>query len=284
MTLSITSVLSGMMDMVKQRIGPLIGMAVVYYVVQIVLTVIFFRAIRASMGAMAMGGGSPFDAGLGFGMIFSILIFSIVFLLLYFAQSISMTHHASPLHTPEFGQSFMAGIKSMPTLLGLTLIMIVVFIAFVIVAVIAALPFALMGDTGTVIYVILLIIVTIYIACRLMLVMPVIAVDGVTNPITAIQRSWVLTHGNALKIFLAYAAFIVLLLALIFVLTLVFGRSLAALADPTMGMSAMSGGLAIILILGFMLMRVVVYAIITAFMASLHAALAGPENLAETFG
>lgn len=284
MTLSIRSVLSRMMDMVKQRIGPLIGMAVLYYVVQIVLTFLFFGAIGASIGAMAMAGGSPFDTGLGFGMIFSMLIFYIVFLLLYFAQSISMTHHASPVLTPEFGESFMVGIKSMPTLLGLTLIMIVAYIAFAIVAGIASIPFALMGDTGSVLYVILLIVLTIYIACRLMLVMPVIAVDGVTNPITAVQRSWALTRGNALKIFLAYAAFIVLLVAAIFILVLVFGGSMAALTDPTMGMSAMSGGLAVILILGFMLMMVVVYVVITAFMASLHAALAGPETLADTFG
>lgn len=282
MNLSIGSVLSRMMDMVRRRLGALVGLAVVYYVLQIILSVMFAGMIGASM--MTMGSASPMDLNLGIGVILGGLVFYVIFLLLYFAQSVAMTHHASPILAPDFGQSFMVGLKSLPTLFGLTLLMIVAYIAFVIVAGIAALPFAMMGETGSQLFAVLLLIVSLYFACRLALVMPVIAVDEVKNPITAIRRSWVLTRGNALKIFLAYLVFSIILIVALFALFAAFGGSVFALVDPANGMSAMGSGLIVGMILVFMLLMIVVYVVMTAFMASLHAALAGPETVAETFG
>ena len=109
MNLSIGSVLSRMMDMVRRRLGALVGLAVVYYVLQIILSVMFAGMIGASM--MTMGSASPMDLNLGIGVILGGLVFYVIFLLLYFAQSVAMTHHASPILAPDFGQSFMVGIK-----------------------------------------------------------------------------------------------------------------------------------------------------------------------------
>ncbi len=284
MNLSIGSVLSRMMDMVRQRLGALVGLAVVYFVLQIILSVVFAGAISASMMTMGMGGASPMDAGFGIGVILGGLVFYVTFLLLYFAQSVAMTHHASPILTPDFGQSFMVGLKSLPTLLGLTLLMIVAYIAFAIVAGIAAVPFAMMGEAGSQLFAVLLLIASLYLACRLALAIPVIAVDEVKNPITAIKRSWVLTRGNALKIFLAFLVFTIILIVALFALFAAFGGSMVALTDPVSGMSALGGGLVVGMILVFMLLMIVVYVVMTAFMASLHASLAGPETVADTFG
>ena len=54
---------------------------------------------------------------------------------------------------------------------------------------------------------------------RLILVGPVMAIEGIRNPISAIVRSWVIVKGNTNDV----AAFIVLLVVALIVLSLVFG-------------------------------------------------------------
>ena len=45
-------------------------------------------------------------------------------------------------------------------------------------------------------------VVLIYLACRFVIIVPVIAVDGERNPINAMRRSWALTQANIVQIFI----------------------------------------------------------------------------------
>ena len=79
------------------------------------------------------------------------------------------------------------------------------------------------GSTGlAVVAVIALLISVIYMALRLSLLAPVVAVDRVRNPVAAIQRSWALTKGNAGGIALFF-----LLLIIVFIVVSVMALAIA---------------------------------------------------------
>ncbi len=70
-----------------------------------------------------------------------------------------------------------------------------------------------------------------YIAVRTSLSAPVIAVDGVRNPIAALSRSWRLTEGSVLRIMVFYAL-ILLAFAVVLSVVLTLSGLLLALALP----------------------------------------------------
>ena len=117
----------------------------------------------------------------------------------------------------------------------------------------------------------------IYITFRLILTVTVIAVDGVANPVSVLQRSWVLTKGNIGRIFL-----FIMLLGLI-------GLVILASASAIIGLIAT-------LVLGAATSKIVVAVVasgltalftlvLIAVIAAIHRQLAGPSVAAmrETF-
>lgn len=84
-------------------------------------------------------------------------------------------------------------------------------------ALVAAVIVAIGAGSGSVGAAILLgfvaVIALIYVSLRLLMILPVIAIDRVRNPVQVFKRSWALTQGNAGPIFLfmllVFAAFIV---------------------------------------------------------------------------
>ncbi len=123
---------------------------------------------------------------------------------------------------------------------------------------------------------IVLVVALIYIAVKLSLVAPVIGIDKVYNPFTAIVRSWRLTKGNSLRLF----AFFVLLVIALLVVSLVLGLIVAlvfGLAGPEV--AAIGAGL-------FNAILNAVYVVIMlGVLAAVHRQLAGPdtEAVTETF-
>lgn len=107
---------------------------------------------------------------------------------------------------PTVGEALATGLRSIPTYLAAQLlqgllIVLVATILFVLPAATGFRAFAALGVlvSGPVIA---------YLVIKLMLVSPVIAIEGEMNPVAAMQRSWKLTKGSSLRLFL----FLVLLL------------------------------------------------------------------------
>jgi hypothetical protein len=120
--------------------------------------------------------------------------------------------------------------------------------------------------------------VVIYIAVRLSLIAPVVAVDRVRNPVAALRRSWELTRGNTGGILLFY---VLLGIAFIVVLLVIMGLIGLMLALVVGGEGAKIGAAVISsLLTGVMTLYFI------AVMASIHRQLSGPTDgdINETFG
>ena len=106
-----------------------------------------------------------------------------------------------------------------------------------------------------------------YIAVRTSLSAPVIAVDGVRNPIAALSRSWRLTQGSVMRIMVFYAL-ILLAFAVVLSVVLTLSGLLLALVLPAKLAGIVSAVLSAALGAGMALTFVAV-------LAAVHAQLAG---------
>lgn len=126
--------------------------------------------------------------------------------------------------------------------------------------------------------------VMIYIPVKLSLTMPVIVIERMSNPVTALARSWRLTKGNSLRLFGFYAllfiGYIVTSLVVISVLGALLGISQFTAASLIPGSAAL---IAMGLVSG--LIGAAVSVLFSGILASIHRQLAGPSAgaIAETF-
>jgi hypothetical protein len=285
MELTASGILSRMLATVKARFGPLLGLWALYFVGQIGFSFVF--VLIAGAGAMAgaglmdsSGGGA---AALGGGMIVMMIVFYVAYLLIYVASYASMAHHASPLINPSFGESLSAGVRAALPLLGATLLLL---LAYLVLAIPFALLFAAIGSAGeaaSLLFGLLLLPVLVYLGCRLSILFPLATVEGIRSPVGLITRSWALTGGRVLPIFLATLAFSLVAIVLVVLVFLpVFGPLLSGEApDPAAGV-----GLFLLSGIG-MLVLVVVLTIMGAAMSSaIHAGVsdASGDSYSDTFG
>lgn len=131
---------------------------------------------------------------------------------------------------PTVGEAISAGLAGFLPYLGATLILGFAFgLAALLVGVLA-------GATGSaavgVILGFVLVVALIIVGVRMVLVGPVIAIEGVSNPITALQRSWELVKGNTRRVFLFLLLIIIALVVVSMVLGLIFA-AVGSLAGPT---------------------------------------------------
>ena len=142
------------------------------------------------------------------------------FLLLTLVQSIGLLSMLALLRrraNPTVAEALAVGARSVLSYLAAS-ILLGVLIALVAIAVAA--PGALAGmPVLVVIGVIAMVAIIFYLFTKFSMVSPVIAIDGVLNPIEALKRSWRLTKGNSLRIFFFYA----LLMIAYFVISAVIG-------------------------------------------------------------
>jgi len=80
-----------------------------------------------------------------------------------------------------------------------------------------------LGELGGIILVVLLIPAMIYLACRFSMIIPVVVVEKVFNPITAINRSWQITAGKVLGILVVLIVFAVIAAIGFFLFAMLFG-------------------------------------------------------------
>jgi len=205
--IDIRRVFSATLSMLKQRGLMLVGMLVLFTVLQMIFYTVFGGIIGASMaGAMFALTDMQDPAAvmsLGGGVVIFALLFYLASFLFALAQQASLTALSSPLARPVFGDALGAGFKAAPTLLGTTFLFGAIYLLVVLLWVLLAAVFALFGDLGTFANVLVALAVlplAIYLACRFSVLVPVVAVDNVRNPIRAIRRSWQITEGKVIGI------------------------------------------------------------------------------------
>ncbi|MET4132786.1 hypothetical protein ABIE62_001922 [Porphyrobacter sp. MBR-155] len=214
---------------------------------------------------------------------------------LQFIGSLSLLALLTDRGRPTVREALMTGVGSLPSyfgaqvLSGIALVLAItlplaLFFAMTALIGFVTLPLpevlsqiaAVVGIITSVLFVIVLAMIGLYVFIKFALIAPVIAIDGIRNPITALGRSWRLTKGNSLRI----AAFLVLLFVTIGIIaalvTGILGLVLSALGSQLASIgngvvsAAVNSGLSVIFLV---------------VIAAIHRQLAGqsPEGLAATF-
>lgn len=283
------AILSRMFAMVRQRLGALVGLWLIYMVavfgVGIVLSLVIGASAMAAGGMVA--GTDPSEGGLmamGFGALAMMVVMYLVYLLLYLASYASLAHMASPLVQPDFGSSLTAGLRAALPLLGSTVLLgIGYLVVFGLIGVLAALGGSDGGGALGVVLVLLILPVALYLGSRLSILIPLAGVEGLRNPIAIIARSWRLTGGSALSILGAMLVYIVVVVGL-FLLAFVPAFGVIGVA----GGGSPEAGIGVMIYTIFAMLAVLVLVTITgaALQSAIHASVsdATGERFADTFG
>lgn len=176
---------------------------------------------------------------------------------------------------PTVGQALMFGVLAFVPYLG------TIILVYLLMLVVLGIPMGLAvysGSTAAAVTVGLAVLVAfVYGAVKFSLIPAVIATERVLNPVKALVRSWRLTKGNSVRIFLFYLLLLVVLFVVALVVSFAVGLMVALLGS---GGALWGNGI---------LSSVVNSAwvvVFVAILAAVHHQLAGPSEagLAETFG
>jgi len=181
---------------------------------------------------------------------------------------------------PTVGQAIGTGLKGLLPAIGTVLVLILglTLVGVVVGLVIGVMSMAL-GEAGAAIFggvlTLGLLAFFIYISVKLSLWAPVIAVDKVHSPFAVLRRSWRLTKGNSLRLFLFYLLLAVVYVVVSIVLGLLVG-TLALVLGETAGLivSAVLTGL----------IGAIAAVIYVGVVAAAHRQLSGPWAAAERIG
>ena len=282
MKMDIGQALSNTVSMTFGRNLSLAGLWGVFTIAQLLAFGLLAAVVGGGMMSLASFGDPAAGAGMSAGVIVGLIVFYGLYLLLYGAQSIAMTAQASPLLEPNFGRSFSVGLRGALTFFGVMVLVLIAYFIGAFVFMIAGLALSFLDEIGGVILIVIAIPVLIYLACRLMIIPAVIAVEEVYNPINVIRRSWQLTRGNVLGIFVTLVVLMVIFLALFLVLFLVAGSGFSAM---TLAAETPSVGMIVVLVIAMFAVFILAAAAGAALVASVHAAVSdsNAEELGETF-
>ncbi len=266
MRLDVGSVLSETFRMVGQRLWLMLGLYAVYFVIQIVVMVVF----GGSVFAAGLTGADP--RAMGAGMILMLVLMYLAIFLISFAQSASLSHMSSSLLNPNFGESLVTGLKSALTLLGATIILMVIYFVL---AIPVGLVLGLLGQASSTVSGLLAIAIiplAVYAVCRLLVMTPVVAVDGIRNPVVAIRRAWTISGGNVLSIFLVVLA---LMIASVVVLAVLAAPLFSAIMAASQGAAPDLAGFGLLSVLGMFAGFLLLGIVWAAAGSAIHAGLTG---------
>ncbi len=125
---------------------------------------------------------------------------------------------------PTVGEALATGARSVASYIGAQLLQTA---ALVLIAVLLIGGFGLGGRSLAFLGALIAIAGIAYLLIKLSLVAPVIAIEGELNPVRALARSWVLTSGNSLRLFVFYLLLGLAFLVVSAVLSLVLGLGFA---------------------------------------------------------
>lgn len=130
---------------------------------------------------------------------------------------------------PTVGQALASGVKGTPSYIATQLIFVLG--ASLIIGIPLGIALALVPLVG-VLLVLVMIPLVIYGAVKFLLVPAVIAMERELNPVAAMRRSWRLTKGNSLMIFLYLAVLMIVLSLIALVATMIIGTIFALFGEP----------------------------------------------------
>lgn len=191
-----------------------------------------------------------------------------------FIGSLAILALLSNRDRPSVGEAIKRGVSAAPFYFAAQLL--TALLAGVIIGVPLGISVAVGSGMVAALLVPFLMLIALYIFVKFALLAPVMAIEGLRNPIAALRRSWQLTKGNSFRIVL----FLVLLFLTIGIIALLFSLAMGlvfALFDDTVA----NIGNAIVAGLVNTLFAVIGLLVL----ASVHQQLAGPsgEQLAATF-
>lgn len=284
MDFSISKAFSDATRSVTERLGSQIAVWAVFFAIQIGAMVVIVIAMGGSIMALAAGTGvdsaNPL-ASLGAGMILFIALFYLALIAIAMAANAAQVTIASQLHQPSVGDSVNNGFRSALPLLGAAVLLLIGYfvIALALGMVGAALGAAAGAGAASLLLIGIVGLALAYLGTRLSMVVPAVALDGERNPINAIARSWRMTDGKVLPVFLTYLVFII-------ALAVIIGGVAAALVLPTMSGGAAPGFGTIATIFALYLVGIVALTIYAASLtAAVHQQLSGRavEDASDTF-
>lgn len=193
---------------------------------------------------------------------------------LQFIGSMSLFALLTDRGNPTVGEALGTGMKSIPSYIAAQLL--TVLGASLAIGIPLGVVSAMGGAAVSVLAVLVALILIAYVAIKLSLIGPVIAIEGQRNPIGAIGRSWQLTKGNSLRILL----FIALLMLVIVIISALVGGIVGLVLAAVGGSVATIGNAIVGAVLNAIL--TVVFLVVTV---AIHRQLSGgtPEGLAQTF-
>lgn len=284
--MEIGRVFSTSFAMFRQRFWLLLGMVLVFFAIQMAASIVLAISV-AVMGAAGMAGlGAGIEdpnalAGLGIGMIVVIVGLYGAYIVLLLAQQAAMVTIASPLEEPSFGAALVRGFRSALPFFAIAVLLLLGYIALSVPFMAISAALGLVAETAGAVFSLLFLPLLVYLACRFSVLIPVVAVDQVFNPFTALRRSWSVTRGRVMAILLALVGFIALtLVAFGLPFGVIFGLLFANVGDPSAGVV---GILVALLVFVPLLIGYTMYA--SAFTAALHSEVTGggAEALEEVF-
>ena len=229
---SVGQALSTAFEIFKARFVPMAILTVIYYAI---LFAIMGTVGMAMIGSMAMGGGDPISSGAG--ALGGMILLYLAIYAINFWQQAAMCRLTSDRHEPSVGAAMTAGLGAILPLFG---VLVLVLVAGFVVALVfgIAIGGAAMGTQSSAVGVIAglaMLAGVVYLALRLSMTLPAIAIEDHRNPITALRRSWDMTRGHVLR-----------LLALFVIVGVVMGlvgfTVLSASAGGMMASMAAGGG------------------------------------------
>jgi hypothetical protein len=188
---------------------------------------------------------------------------------------------ASHLRKPSVGDAVNNGFRSALPLLGAFVLLLIAY--FVIALVLCLLVGVLAGASGSgavgMVLFALFGAALAYVATKLSMLVPVVALDGERNPINAISKSWSMTNGKVLPVLGTYLVFIV-------ALVVVIGIFVAVLVMPTMAGGATPGfGMIAAIFLFYILAIIGITIYASSLTAAVHQQLSGQsvQDATNTF-
>lgn len=214
---------------------------------------------------------------------FDVLWWALILLLVHLVGYMSLFALVKDAGHTTKREALIVGLKSLPSAIGAVLVLFIIYIvagalAGVIIGSMAGPNEGLGSDLPRLAIVLGIAIGVLYLTTKCSLALPVIAIEGVLNPATAMLRSWKLTKGNGLRLFGFY---VLLTLVYLVVAGFVLGTRIAV--SGTIAGQSVTAQTAIGALDAVLGAAIAVVAI--AILAAIHRQLSGPSSasLAETF-
>ena len=270
---------------VSANFSMLLPIAGVFFLVPSLVSTWFFGDMQAAM--LANIANPQANEAMVQGMIGKFAGFGLAAMLVQSVGNMALLGLLTDRARPTVGEAIGNAVKSLPTVIGAIVLFIVAYFVVALVAgiVIGGAAALVKSMALTAILAIAALVAVFYVLTKLSLTLPVIVIERVMNPATALTRSWQLTKGNSFRIFLFYLllaiAYLVVAIVVFVALGSLFGIGQMAVGAAPPGSAALIGMGLLSGVLG-----AVVAMYLNAILAAVHRQLSGPsaDAISQTFG